>query len=260
MTPQQPSFRQRTSLPPGEGTSPKGAGSREEAAAYVRTMFGRVAPRYDFLNHLLSFQLDKRWRNRAMRELRSTLARPGTRIMDVCCGTGDLLLQLENDAKGQVFGSDFCHPMLVRAQRKAARSRAHAPLFEADALRMPLSDRSFDALTVAFGFRNLTDYRAGLIEFQRVLKPGGALAILEFSTPPNPLVRAAYKAYSKWLLPSIGGLISGAPDAYSYLPESVEKFPEAEKLAATMEAVGFTRVRFERLTFGIVALHVGLAG
>ncbi len=252
--------RQSASLPPGEGTSPRGAASREEAAAYVRTMFGRVAPRYDFLNHLLSFQLDKRWRNRTLRELRSVLARPGMRIMDVCCGTGDLLLQLENDAKGQVFGSDFCHPMLLRAQRKAARSRAHAPLFEADALGLPLPDGSFDAITVAFGFRNLTDYRAGLIEFQRVLKPGGVLVILEFSTPPSPLVRAVYKAYSKWLLPSIGGLISGAPDAYSYLPESVEKFPEAEKLAATMEAVGFTRVRFERMTFGIVALHVGLAG
>lgn len=260
MTPPQPPSRRRNSLPPGEGTSPRGSTNPAEAAAYVRSMFGRVAPRYDFLNHLLSFQLDKGWRNRTIRELWNILNRPGTRIMDVCCGTGDLLLQLEEEAKGQVFGSDFCHPMLIRAQRKAARSRAYAPLFEADALRLPLPDRSFDAITVAFGFRNLTDYRAGLIEFQRVLKPGGTLAILEFSTPPNPVVRAGYKAYSKWLLPSIGGLISGAPDAYSYLPESVEKFPEAEMVAATMEAVGFTRVRFVRMTFGIVALHLGLAG
>ncbi len=115
-------------------------------------------------------------------------------------------------------------------------------------------------MTVAFGFRNLTDYRAGLIEFQRVLKPGGTLAILEFSTPPNILIRGLYKLYSRFVLPAVGGLISGSPDAYSYLPESVEKFPEAEKLAATMESVGFTRVRFRRMTFGVVALHLGLAG
>lgn len=247
-------------MPAGEGTTPAGTSNQPEAAAYVRAMFGRVASRYDFLNHLLSFQLDRRWRRRAIRELDGVLARPGTRIMDVCCGTGDLLLALEDKAKGQVLGSDFCHPMLVKAQQKARRVRAHAPLFEADALRLPLPDRSLDAITVAFGFRNLTDYRAGLLEFQRVLKPAGKLAILEFSTPPNRLIRAVYKAYSRWALPVVGGLISGAPDAYSYLPESVEKFPEAERLAATMEAVGYTRVRFERMTFGIVALHVGLAG
>jgi demethylmenaquinone methyltransferase/2-methoxy-6-polyprenyl-1,4-benzoquinol methylase len=223
-------------------------------------MFGRVAPRYDFLNHLLSFQLDRVWRKRTIWELERILARPATRILDVCCGTGDLLLALKENAKGQVFGSDFCHPMLLHARRKTKQSRAFAPLFEADALRLPVPDRSFDAVTVAFGFRNLTDYRAGLIEFQRVLKPGGTLAILEFSTPPNILFRGAYKLYSRFVLPAIGGLLSGAPDAYSYLPESVEKFPEAERLAASMESVGFTRVRFERMTFGVVALHLGLAG
>lgn len=259
-TPQGPQRKPTASMPGGVGTTPRGAADSAEAAAYVRSMFGRVSARYDFLNRLLSFRMDKRWRKRSVRELQRILDRPGARVLDLCCGTGDLLLTLEDKSKGQVFGSDFCHPMLLRAQRKAARRRAYAPLFEADALRLPLPDRSLDAITIAFGFRNLVDYRAGLSEFQRVLKPGGTLAILEFSTPPNVLFRAFYRFYSRFILPGIGGLISGARDAYTYLPESVEKFPEAERLAATMESVGFTRVRFERMTFGVVALHLGLAG
>ncbi|NWF83620.1 MAG: bifunctional demethylmenaquinone methyltransferase/2-methoxy-6-polyprenyl-1,4-benzoquinol methylase UbiE [Bryobacteraceae bacterium] len=260
MTPKARPNKPGASFHKGEGATPRGAATPEQAAAYVRTMFGRVAGRYDFLNHLLSFQLDRSWRRRTIRTLSRILAREGTLIMDVCCGTGDLLLAMESKAKGSVIGCDFCHPMLLEAQRKSARKRAYAPLFEADALRLPLPDNSLDLLTVAFGFRNLTDYRAGLVEFQRVLKPAGTLAILEFSNPPNFLFRALYKLYSRFILPAVGGAISGAPDAYSYLPESVEKFPEAEKLAATMESVGFTRVRFQRMTFGVVALHLGLAG
>jgi demethylmenaquinone methyltransferase/2-methoxy-6-polyprenyl-1,4-benzoquinol methylase len=260
-TPQSPQRQKPSaSLPAGEGTTPAGARSQEQAAAYVRSMFGRVAARYDFLNRLLSFRMDESWRKRAVRELDRILSRPHTRILDLCCGTGDLLLALEDKAKGQILGSDFCHPMLLRARQKASRVRAYAPLFEADALRLPLPDRSLDAITIAFGFRNLVDYRAGLIEFQRVLKPGGTLAILEFSTPPNVLIRSLYWLYSRFILPGVGGLISGAPDAYKYLPESVEKFLDAERLAATMESVGYTRVRFERMTFGVVALHIGLAG
>lgn len=223
-------------------------------------MFGRVAGKYDFLNHLLSFQLDRNWRRRTIGALHRILEREGTLIMDVCCGTGDLLLALESKSRGTVIGCDFCHPMLLAARRKSARKRAYAPLIEADALRLPLDDNSLDLITIAFGFRNLVDYRAGIVEFQRVLKPGGTLAILEFSTPPNAICRTLYKLYSRFILPRVGGFISGARDAYAYLPESVEKFPQAQRLAATMESVGLTRVQFERFTFGIVTLHTGLAG
>lgn len=249
-------------MTPARGTTPRGAANERQAAEYVRGMFGRVAGRYDLLNHLLSFQADRYWRSRTVARVEHILRRPGTRVMDLCCGTGDLLLALEAkaDASGVVLGGDFCHPMLVEAGRKSARRRAVAPLVECDALALPFADCSLDLITVAFGFRNFANYRAGLKELNRVLKPGGMLAILEFSTPPNAVFRALYGFYSRRLLPLAGGLISGDGEAYRYLPESVRKFPAAEVLAAEMEGAGFTRVRFDRLTFGIVALHTGLAG
>ncbi len=150
--------------------------------------------------------------------------------------------------------------MLIAAGRKALQRRAITHLFEGDALKLPLADRSLDLITVAFGFRNFANYRTGLRELGRVLKPGGMLAILEFSTPPNPVIRGLYGIYSKTVLPAVGGLVSGSRDAYTYLPESVSKFPIAEVLAAEMEGAGYTRVKFERMTFGVVALHTGLAG
>jgi len=242
---------------PGEGTTPQGAATEEQAARYVRGMFGEVAPRYDLLNHLLSFQIDRYWRNKTVRKVEHILRRPGARVLDLCCGTGDLTLALSAGAHEQarILGSDFCHPMLTGAARKGL-----SELFEGDGLQLPLRDSSLDLVTVAFGFRNFTNYRKGLRELNRVLKPGGMLAILEFSTPPNAVVRAGYNLYSKTVLPAVGGLISGTKDAYTYLPESVRKFPGAERLAAEMEAAGYTRVHFQRMTFGIVALHTGLAG
>jgi demethylmenaquinone methyltransferase / 2-methoxy-6-polyprenyl-1,4-benzoquinol methylase len=246
----------------GEGTTPKGAANEEQAARYVRSMFGEVAHRYDLLNHLLSFQADRYWRAATVRRLQPILGRKGTRSIDLCCGTGDLLLALRSSAHPEslVLGSDFCHPMLEEAARKASSKGARVPLLEGDAMRLPLPDRSLDLITVAFGFRNLTNYRKGLEEFRRVLKPGGTLAILEFSTPPNPLFRAFYGFYSTKVLPVVGGWVSGASDAYKYLPDSVRKFPSAEVLAAELEGSGFTRVEFKRMTFGIVALHTGLSG
>lgn len=244
------------------GTTPPGAASEEQAAQWVRGMFGRVAHRYDLLNHLLSFQTDRYWRARTVQRVRNILDRPGARVIDLCCGTGDLLLALES-GRGQtatVFGSDFCHPMLTTAQRKIERKRARAVLFESDALRLPVADRSLDLVTCAFGFRNFANYHKGLEELLRVLKPGGVAAILEFSQPPNPAFRALYDFYSRHVLPRLGGTISGSSDAYKYLPESVRKFPDAEALADEMQAAGFQSVDFERLTFGIVALHLGTAG
>jgi demethylmenaquinone methyltransferase/2-methoxy-6-polyprenyl-1,4-benzoquinol methylase len=240
-----------------KGTTPEGAHSEQEAATWVRGMFDRVAHRYDLANHLLSFNIDRYWRAHTVRRVRKVFERPDARILDICCGTGDLALALERARQGPVLGSDFCHPMLVAARQKAERRHAQTALFEADALRLPVRGQSLDLLTVAFGFRNLANYEAGLIEMRRVLRPGGMAAILEFSQPPNRLFAAAYNFYSRRVLPTIGGAISGSRDAYTYLPESVRKFPSAGQLAETMRTVGFQQVSYEYLTGGIVALHLG---
>jgi demethylmenaquinone methyltransferase/2-methoxy-6-polyprenyl-1,4-benzoquinol methylase len=221
-------------------------------------MFGRVAHRYDLANHLLSFNIDRHWRNHTVRRVRKVLEKPGARVLDLCCGTGDLMLALwRGRAGGAIFGSDFCHPMLVSAREKAARQHAGTALFEADALALPLRDASFDLMTVAFGFRNLANYDAGLAEMRRVLGAGGVAAILEFSQPPNPAFRMLYNFYSRRILPWVGGALSGSRDAYTYLPESVRKFPAPSELAEAMRRAGFTDVKFEYLTGGIVALHLG---
>jgi demethylmenaquinone methyltransferase/2-methoxy-6-polyprenyl-1,4-benzoquinol methylase len=225
------------------------AGEREKSQ-WVRGMFGRIAGRYDLLNHLLSFNLDKNWRAQTAKRVSNILARPDARVLDLCCGTGDLLLALKGPA---VLGSDFCHPMLLEARRKSPG----APLFEADALALPLKSNSLDLLTCAFGFRNLANYEKGLDEFLRVLKPGGVAAILEFSQPTNRVFGALYRFFSTRILPRIGGMVSGSRDAYSYLPESIRTFPGADDLAARIKSAGFNRVEFERMTGGAVALHLG---
>jgi demethylmenaquinone methyltransferase / 2-methoxy-6-polyprenyl-1,4-benzoquinol methylase len=247
-------------MTPGKGTTPGGARDEREAAEWVRQMFGRVAGRYDFLNHLLSFQIDRHWRAATVRTVGPILKRPDARVLDLCCGTGDLALAMESARSGLVFGADFTHRMLVAARRKAERRQAVADWIEADALTLPFADRTFDLVTLAFGFRNLANYEAGLAELRRVLRPGGMLAILEFSTPPNALMRGLYSFYSTRILPLAGGVVAGDLAAYRYLPESVSKFPRAELLAALMEGAGFTRVKFRRMTMGIVALHTGLGG
>ena len=256
-----------------KGTAPPGARDEREAAAWVRGMFAGVARRYDLANHLLSFNIDRLWRARTVRRVRPILERPGARVLDICCGTGDLTLALARECRAPVsasgracpaptpdeaclalvFGSDFCHPMLV-----AARGKGAADLFEADALRLPLRDVSLDLVTVAFGFRNLANYEEGLAEMRRVLRPGGMAAILEFSEPPNATFAALYHFYSRRILPLIGGALSGSREAYTYLPESVRKFPPAEELAEEMRRAGFAEVRYERFTGGIVALHLGV--
>jgi len=240
------------------GATPAGTGSEQEAARWVRGMFGRVAHRYDLANHVLSGNLDRLWRARTVRRVRPILERPGSRVLDICCGTGDLLLALERAHRGPVLGSDFCHPMLVAAGEKIARGRALARLLEADALHLPIRDSALDLVTVAFGFRNLANYQAGLAEIGRVLKPGGTAAILEFSQPPNGLFAAVYNFYSRRILPLIGGALTGSGDAYRYLPESIRKFPSAADLAAEMRRSGFEEVSYEFLTGGIVALHLGV--
>jgi len=239
------------------GTTPQGATTEQAASQWVRGMFGRIAPRYDLLNHLLSFNLDKRWRARTVARVAGILDRPDTRVLDLCCGTGDVLLALERRARRPLLASDFCHPMLWEARRKIHARGFRSPVFESDALSLPLADVSLDLITVAFGFRNLANYQHGLEEMLRVLKPRGVAAILEFSQPSSRVFRALYGFFSTRILPRIGGMISGSPEAYSYLPESIRKFPGAEQLAEEMSQAGFSRVEFERMTGGAVALHLG---
>jgi demethylmenaquinone methyltransferase/2-methoxy-6-polyprenyl-1,4-benzoquinol methylase len=219
-------------------------------------MFGDIAGRYDLLNHLLSFNLDKRWRARTVDRVADILARPDARVLDLCCGTGDVLLALEERGGKPVLGSDFCHPMLVEANRKIASQHRRTPLFESDALALPIRDNSLDLITVAFGFRNLANYQTGMLEMLRVLKPGGVAAVLEFSQPTNKLFAALYGFFSTHVLPRVGGMISGSKDAYSYLPESIGKFPGADELATQMKRAGFSQVKFERMVGGAVALHL----
>jgi demethylmenaquinone methyltransferase/2-methoxy-6-polyprenyl-1,4-benzoquinol methylase len=251
---------------PVKGTRPEGAVTEADASKKVREMFTEIAPRYDFLNHLLSLQLDRLWRARAARYLQSVLDRPDALVLDLCCGTGDLAFALARAGKARIVGADFAHAMLIRANEKSAAPAQTAsqsaplpmPFFEADALRLPFAGASFDLVTTAFGFRNLANYESGLREIQRVLKPGGAVAILEFTEPPEGLLGDFYRWYFCKVLPRIGGLISGDRSAYTYLPKSVARFFRPPELAALMSAVGYQSVDFRAWTFGAVALHTGL--
>ena len=230
-------------------------GSRDKRG-YVRAMFSDIAPRYDLLNHLLSFNVDRRWRRRAIRALEWERAPRGL-YLDVCAGTLDVAAELSGQRgfAGRVIGADFAEPML-RAGRSKVRERPVHPV-TADAVSLPLSDASCDGAIVAFGVRNLADLDAGLREVHRVLAAEARYVILEFSTPPSPVIRAAYEAYFHHVLPRVGGLISGNRGAYRYLPESVAHFPSAPELAERMRHAGFREVRWTSLTFGVAAIHVG---
>jgi demethylmenaquinone methyltransferase/2-methoxy-6-polyprenyl-1,4-benzoquinol methylase len=251
---------------PVKGTRPEGAATEADASKKVREMFTQIAPRYDLLNHLLSLQLDRLWRARTAKRLQSILERPDALILDLCCGTGDLTFALARAGKARVVGADFAHTMLVRAREKSAAlapppnqsARSAMSFFEADALRLPFADASFDLVTTAFGFRNLANYEAGLREIQRVLKPGGTVAILEFTEPPDGLWGDFYRWYFCKVLPKIGGLISGDRSAYTYLPKSVARFFRQSELAELMSAVGYQSVDFHAWTLGTVALHTAL--
>jgi demethylmenaquinone methyltransferase/2-methoxy-6-polyprenyl-1,4-benzoquinol methylase len=254
---------------PLPGTRPEGTSDEREAAARVREMFGRIAPRYDFLNHLLSFSLDRLWRRRTARRFLHILRRPDARVLDICCGTGDLAFALSRQrTRGRasaprnteaqwspVIGSDFVEAMLERARDKARAGNHAAAFAAADALHLPFADASFDLVTTAFGFRNLANYEQGLREFARVLKRGGEVAILDFTEPRSGPMAGLFRFYFEKVLPRIGGAISGSSEAYAYLPGSVAKFPSPAELAALMEKSGFEAVRITSWNFGSVILH-----
>jgi demethylmenaquinone methyltransferase/2-methoxy-6-polyprenyl-1,4-benzoquinol methylase len=225
-----------------------------EKRVYVKRIFSQIAPRYDLLNHLLSFNIDGRWRRRAIAELAWSRSPRGT-YLDLCAGTLDVAAELARQVgfAGQVIGADFAEPMLRAGAGKAPQSVV-APVV-ADALELPLPDDSAAGAIVAFGIRNVADLDAGVREVHRVLEPGARFVILEFTTPRTPLFRELYGLYFHRILPWIGGLISGHRSAYSYLPLSVDSFPSEPELAARLRAVGFSDVKWQTLTFGAAAIH-----
>lgn len=232
------------------------AAGGERKREYVREVFERIAPSYDLLNHLLSLNIDRRWRRKAIAALDWERDPTGT-YLDLCAGTMDVSAALARTAgfSGRVVAADFAEPML-RAGSGKAPAGTTSPLV-ADALCLPLRDASFAGAVVAFGARNLAGLEAGLREVRRVLKPGARFVVLEFTTPRSPLVRAAYLAYFHHLLPLLGGMISGHRTAYEYLPESVAHFPAEDELASRLRSAGFADVSWQSLTLGIAAIHVG---
>jgi len=226
----------------------------------IRRMFGQVAPSYDLLNHFLSLNIDKYWRWRTTRFVPPIGDAP---ILDLCSGTGDLALAYDRAARGRVpiVGADFCHEMLVRAVQKAERRDASKRIrfLEADAQQLPLPSNHFQIATVAFGLRNVTDPDRGLAEIVRVTRPGGRVAILEFSQPRHWLFGRLYRLYFTHVLPTVGQAISRSKDnAYRYLPASVQEFPDGEALADRLRGHGLQDVRFYPFTFGIATLYVGV--
>jgi demethylmenaquinone methyltransferase / 2-methoxy-6-polyprenyl-1,4-benzoquinol methylase len=239
------------------GAAPEGANDQPSAARAVREMFASIAPRYDLLNHLLSCNVDRIWWRRTARTFCHIASRSDARILDLCCGTGDMTFALRRQAgksSPQILGADFSHAMLQRASAKSRRNGLSPEWIEADALNLPFPSEHFDLITSAFGFRNLADYDAGLCEIVRVLRHGGECGILDFGEPKGAM-GALYRIYFKQVLPRVGTLISGVRGPYSYLPASVERFPAPEEMLNRMKAAGFSQATWTPYTFGIAGLY-----
>jgi demethylmenaquinone methyltransferase / 2-methoxy-6-polyprenyl-1,4-benzoquinol methylase len=238
------------------GTAPSGVADEASASSAVREMFTAIAPRYDLLNHVLSFSVDRYWWWRTARSFQDILARPSARVLDLCCGTADLTRALRRHTKSPhpIVGIDFSHAMLLRGARKTASNNIR--LAEADALRLPFAEGTFDLVTSAFGFRNLANYDAGLREMYRVLRAKGEVGILDFGEPGGVLGKL-YRVYFKYVLPKIGTLLSGVRGPYAYLPASVERFPAPTEMLERMREAGFRDVSWKPFTFGIAGLFRG---
>jgi demethylmenaquinone methyltransferase / 2-methoxy-6-polyprenyl-1,4-benzoquinol methylase len=239
------------------GAAPEGASDPASAARAVREMFTSIAPRYDLLNHVLSFNVDRLWWWKTARTFASILKRPNVRVLDLCCGTGDMTFALRRQAANspaEILGVDFSHAMLQRASDKSVGKSLC--WLEADALCLPFPDQQFDLITAAFGFRNLADYDSGLREIVRVLRPGGECGILDFGEPRGVMGKL-YRIYFRRVLPAIGALISGVRGPYAYLPASVERFPSPEEMLGRMRQAGFRDASWTPYTFGIAGLYRG---
>jgi demethylmenaquinone methyltransferase/2-methoxy-6-polyprenyl-1,4-benzoquinol methylase len=236
------------------GAAPEGSSDEQSAGRAVREMFTSIAPRYDLLNHVLSLNVDRLWWRRTARSFTSVLARPDARVLDLCCGTGDMTLALRRVGPAKVLGADFSHAMLQRASEKSSSTSLR--WVEADALCLPFPDQHFDLITTAFGFRNLADYDAGLREMVRVLRPGGECGILDFAEPRG-LMGKLYRVYFKHVLPTVGTMISGVRGPYAYLPASVERFPAPPEMLERMRRAGFREASWTPYTFGIAGLYRG---
>jgi len=244
------------------GAKPHGATDEASAARAVREMFDAIAPRYDLLNHVLSANVDRLWWWRAARRFREVLANSDAAVLDICCGTGDMtmaLLKRRPRRARPTLAADFARNMLSRGAKKFGVSARKAgepyaiPL-EADALHLPLRSESLDLIVSAFGFRNLANYEAGLREFNRVLKPGGQLGILDFSEPGG-IIGKAYAVYFRRVLPAIGRLVCGKNGPYNYLPTSVGNFPPPAEMLELMRATGYAECAWQPYTFGIAGLY-----
>ncbi len=230
-------------------------GENPDKGKDVQAMFDSIASRYDLLNRVLSMGVDKGWRVAAAKEV---LANNPKSVLDIATGTGDFAIAIQKLApNAKVVGSDFANKMLEIARSKAKALNLEIPFEQGDALNLPYADSSFEAVSCSFGFRNFADFKRGLEEFHRVLAVGGRCVILEFPPPPENLLGQFYTLYFKHVLPVVGGMISGRPEAYKYLPESVIAFPKPEVLADLMRQVGF-EARYTILTAGLAAIHVGV--
>ena len=230
-----------------------------DKAVHVREMFAAIAPRYDATNRVLTGGIDESWRRRAIREL---AAPPGATILDLCTGTGDLAFHLlRSDPSLHVQAVDFCEPMLAGARARAGREdpQSRASFSEADVMALPFEDASFDGAMMGFSMRNVVEIGATLREIRRVLRPGTRFVNLDVSKTPNALVRRAFNLYFYGLVPLIGGMVGGSKSAYRYLPNSLKNFPNADGLAERFRDAGFTDVRYVRLGFGAIAVHIGTA-
>jgi demethylmenaquinone methyltransferase/2-methoxy-6-polyprenyl-1,4-benzoquinol methylase len=240
------------------GAKPSGAQDEQSAALAVQSMFDAIAPRYDLLNHVLSLNIDRLWWWRTARVFRAIVERPDARILDICCGTGDMTMALlrKRPAKSTpIIAADFAHQMLLRGTGKFTAGGAIA--IEADALHLPIADDSLDLITTAFGFRNLANYESGLREFYRALQLGGRVGILDFSEPGGAAGRV-YAFYFRRILPRIGRALSGISGPYAYLPSSVERFPPPADMLKMMRRIGFQDATWTPYTFGVAGLFQGL--
>ena len=230
----------------------------DERAPKVREMFTRLAERYDLVNDVMSFGMHRKWKRETVR-LALDGRRSAARLLDLCCGTGDMCFDAAELGASSIVGADFTLPMLGVARRRARSAAGHLELVAADALRLPFRDGSFDAITVGYGLRNIADPRLALAEMRRMLAPGGRVVILDFGKPDNPLAAALYNGYLRTMMPAVGWIFHRDPQTYSYIPDSLERFPAQRGVETMMQEVGFANVRYENRLLGTMGLNVGEA-